>query len=517
VDILFVSDNSGSMMVSTWEWCSGGAFGAIGQFSEEFNIHVGVVSTNLGSGTANVDYCGSGDGGVLGTFGSWDSAAYCLGSGRRFLIETEPVDCTIERLSTPPGACAEHDCTQDSCDAVTGEPETLSLREFSMCPRCANYQAGSSLSMGTDCMVRPGPPGCGFTQPLEAMRLALDRNPANVGFLRQDAHLLVVFITDEDDCSVGNAAFWDTEQDSMDAPLGYFSSYRCFEFGVTCDINDRTHEGERNDCRPRDDPDALLYPISRYADFLRELKDPQMLTLAATAGPVEGGTVTVRRDSLDRPTVFSNGSAPGIRIRSLLQAFHDEFDLAWAYQSVEMACWGFFSDVADSVARRLLENDCLPKPLAGCPDPGVEQGTPQAAVPCGTNSRCLARCEVTDVRRRGTAEETRVELPACLSVQPDGTVDQRNYFKELAYQGGYPAERDGELPVDACWSIIYDLICNASRGAALRVSRRVDPPPRTFVEVTCDALSDVETECKNGRDDDEDCLVDLDDPDCGAR
>jgi hypothetical protein len=40
-------------------------------------------------------------------------------------------------------------------------------------------------------------------------------------------------------------------------------------------------------------------------------------------------------------------------------------------------------------------------------------------------------------------------------------------------------------------------------------------PPRSFVSGTCALLSAVETRCGDGLDDDGDCLVDGDDPDCG--
>src|SRR5665647_174466 len=39
-----------------------------------------------------------------------------------------------------------------------------------------------------------GAGGCGFEQPLEAMRRALNNNPQNAGFLRPDAYLAVIFI-----------------------------------------------------------------------------------------------------------------------------------------------------------------------------------------------------------------------------------------------------------------------------------------------------------------------------------
>jgi hypothetical protein len=68
--------------------------------------------------------------------------------------------------------------------------------------------------------------------------------------------------------------------------------------------------------------------------------------------------------------------------------------------------------------------------------------------------------------------------------------------------------------VEACWQVGYQESCPVSNFAELLVSRRADPPPRTFVNVACTQISQTEQLCNDGRDNDEDCLVDQDDPDC---
>jgi hypothetical protein len=52
-----------------------------------------------------------------------------------------------------------------------------------------------------------GAAGCAYPRPLQAMRRALVGNPANAGFLREDALLVVVLLTNDDDCSFGSASF----------------------------------------------------------------------------------------------------------------------------------------------------------------------------------------------------------------------------------------------------------------------------------------------------------------------
>ncbi len=69
--------------------------------------------------------------------------------------------------------------------------------------RSTNYTG--TLDQALSCIAQIGDTGCGFEAPLEAMQRALDGSrPENAGFVRADADLAVVIITDEDDCSVAD-------------------------------------------------------------------------------------------------------------------------------------------------------------------------------------------------------------------------------------------------------------------------------------------------------------------------
>ena len=97
VDILFVLDNSQSMLgkqdhlrtqfvvlANALENMCGGLPG----------VHIGFVSSDLGAGNyLDVPTCErlGGDGGVLGVSSGADLAELCLGSGRRYLVDEEPI------------------------------------------------------------------------------------------------------------------------------------------------------------------------------------------------------------------------------------------------------------------------------------------------------------------------------------------------------------------------------------------------------------------------------------------
>ena len=92
------------------------------------------------------------------------------------------------------------------------------------------------------CVAVLGTGGCEYEQPLEASLAALTRQAEpgmpNEGFLRNDSLLAIIYVTDEDDCSASNPQLYDNTQTDINSTLGPLTSYRCFEFGITCDVNE---------------------------------------------------------------------------------------------------------------------------------------------------------------------------------------------------------------------------------------------------------------------------------------
>lgn len=94
-----------------------------------------------------------------------------------------------------------------------------------------NLPAGQDLAATFGCMASVGVGGCGLEQPLESVYRALhDPIPDNQGFLRDDALLAVVFVTDEDDCSAPTSS----DLYASAKTLGPVDSFRCFQYGVAC-------------------------------------------------------------------------------------------------------------------------------------------------------------------------------------------------------------------------------------------------------------------------------------------
>jgi hypothetical protein len=520
LDVLFITEDA-NVFGHDWHFCMvGESFWALPiDVWQKLDLHIGGITTDLGAGEYREGGCEDvhGDRGVLGMQSGDDIAGLCLGTDHRYLVSISPQGCEIEKSAS--GECERNSCEQMHCDAIANDNEKLELLiNYYNCPRCVNYDlqssAGSNVDFLTGCMAVTGNT-CIFPQPLEAMYQALNDNSLNTGFLRDDAYLLIVFIMKHDDCSASDPILFDPSQNSLDAPLGYFSGFRCFEFGVTCDTDDRAHIGVRHNCRPRIDPDALLYPISRYVEFIHSIKDPQLVTVATLAAPMDGQKVIVGRDEEGRPEIQSECGHPGIRLQAFANAFQSPQERQWARGLVCPECAdAFMHTLGAGMLDKILQASCFPQPLDGCADVGVAYGNPQSDQTCAINNQCLPACEVVDVSWRGTQQERRRAIPHCLEIGLDGTVLTGNTDRSLAYADGRPAERDPALPVATCWFVGYDPNCETSNRAALVVSRRNDPPPRTFAEVSCLGIEATETQCADGVDNDQDCLIDSEDPDC---
>jgi len=362
VDVLFVIDNSGSMdeeqtslatnfpvFIDRLETIEGGLP----------NVHLGVVSSDMGAGTFT-SVCNTNDMGQLqSTIGAgWPSGTTC----------PTPTDPYIEDIKT-----------------ATGTRQT-------------NYTG--TLADTFSCIARLGTGGCGFEQHLQSMRAALTA-PNNPGFLRDTAFLAVVFIQDEDDCSVRDPQMFDTSQNSTTSQLGPLSSFRCFEFGVDCETGngDPRAPGPRTGCFPRDDS-QYMYAVQEYVDFLKSLKDDDSLIITAgIMGNPEPVTVGTDPEMPQNPALVpscqsTSGKAdPAVRIKFLLDQFpHNAFTTI---------CNENLADALEVIAQLLKEaigNPCIESVLKDV-NPDLDGAQYE--------------CTVSDVVNPGTADQTETILPEC--------------------------------------------------------------------------------------------------------
>ncbi|MGZ3439742.1 MAG: hypothetical protein ACXVDD_09500 [Polyangia bacterium] len=199
VDILFMVDNSLSMDAMQAELR--GKFGsflsvfddlaAAGTFAD---LHIGVVTSDFGAGdkatAGGCDAYGGGQHGFLQKIGA--AATGCSGPA------------TTPFISYAYGAAgATH-----------------------------NLPAGQTLAQTFTCMATVGSRGCGFEHQLESVYAALTNTVENAGFVRDDALLAVVFVTNEDDGSAPPTARIYEADDA--GAHGAYDTYRQTRYGIAC-------------------------------------------------------------------------------------------------------------------------------------------------------------------------------------------------------------------------------------------------------------------------------------------
>jgi len=160
------------------------------------------------------------------------------------------------------------------------------------------------------CIAALGEQGCGFEHQFAAMLRALgaDGRAApveNQGFLRDDAYLVVVMLTNEDDCSATASSFYDTTTNTnLASALGPLTNFRCNEFGHLCNGVKPPRlapNGSVNDMVTLDgcvsaEAAGMLIPVSDVVAALRTVKPfpDQQIVVTAIAGPPAPYTIRWR-------------------------------------------------------------------------------------------------------------------------------------------------------------------------------------------------------------------------------
>jgi hypothetical protein len=301
--------------------------------------------------------------------------------------------------------------------------------------RTTNYT--TSLSAAFSAIASVGSSGCGFEQPLEAMRRALDNHPSNIGFLRPQAALVVVPLQDEDDCSVAHS----TLMTSDTATLGPLQSFRCTRFGVTCDEDGATPDemntlGLKSKCHWNEGSEYLT-TRARYESFLAGIKadrrDVLFMPIAAPSTELE-----------------VEGRAPpggGTAIPALAHQcqWNGEIGPVVADPAVRML------DLSQHIARGRFEGVCM--------------------TDLGPASRAIAR-EI-----RGMLGDSC--LPRDIALPADCLVFDQTQSDEIAVPPCSAA-----IATD-CYQLVEDAACTTSQHLRVDVTRSAAPAPDTMVAVRC--------------------------------
>ncbi len=355
VDILFVIDNSGSMGEEQGNLAKNfGTFISVLEDPEvKANYRLGVTTTDNGN-----PWC-SGTSPEAGKL----RLTSCRSRTSEFIFAgAQMIDATKE-------ACldvCQHDDIPITPTEIHGQAGAKPRPWLENIEGKTNIPDDITTTEAFQCFGPQGINGCGFESHLESMYKAFVRGETEseeqFAFLRTNAILSVIFVTDEVDCSYntdwasiflpesmgGNpSVFW------SDPTAAAPTSAVCWNAGVKC-----TGAGPNyDDCQPVDydvdgnevsdgaaDSKAVLRPVKRYIDLLQRYEDQKQMTnqnqqvlVAAISGVPEGyhnGSAELQySDSLTDPQFQADfGIGPGcespvatavppVRLKAFAEAF----------------------------------------------------------------------------------------------------------------------------------------------------------------------------------------------------
>lgn len=340
IDILFMIDNSPSM---------GDKQNLLAMNTPAFmnvlknipgglpNVHVGVVSSDLGAGPTFINGNQCRPGGDRGIF---------YGAAKR-------PNCGL----TDPKASYIVSLNQGTQNNFMGDISTVFA-----------------------CLAKLGEDGCGQEHQLQAVRVGLYENvtPENKGFLRPNAYLGIILLTDEDDCSADPMT-----NIFMGNTPGFTSSWRCAWYGHQCGgklLPFGEFSAPYDSCTTNDQPrkgemglaDGGLIPVQQIVDSVRALKqrpDEQIIVAAVTGLPPAGQNAMykfakdpVQNNDVDYSKICTGlgvGATGSIRVKKFIDSFGPN-------GSIHTICTQDFTPALKVIAEKLaskLGTPCINAPL----------------------------------------------------------------------------------------------------------------------------------------------------------
>ena len=384
------------------------------------NVHIGVISQDIGAGGLTIA-----GGGCSGT-----------GDNGNLLAQARVPGCT------PPNGSFISDI--DNAGA-----------------RRKNYTG--TLEETFSCIATLGPNGCGFEQHLGSLTKALVGNPANAGFLRPNAFLAIIIISDEDDCTHSNPKIYDANGSFVNE-LGPFADFRCFEWGWECDQGTMGRDARTyTNCKPRNNSPYLKHP-NEMVQAIKDLKaNPKNIIVSAIIGPsaltdpqIVNTVVGINTAMGNTPVVqpsCTNGDQnafPMPRIAHFAQQFPER-------NTFHSLCSGDLGGALTEIAQKIrgvVGNPCFETDVDTTDnDPG--------------NPGLQLTCTVSDVVAPGTDHSVETIIPACKMADDDT-----------------PAG-DAQQP---CWYVKPDMLRCADYPSQLTLAIHPEPratPPDTHVVAQC--------------------------------
>jgi len=294
LDVLFMIDNSSEMTEMQQKLYDQipSFLGSLAALPSGLpNLHIGVIDSDMGA-----------PGDAMTSIG-------CTAMGDQGELQSAP---RSNSTLTPPITCTDSTLTSASDVDHTYISDDMGMQNFT-----------APLSTVLQCISLLGDTGCGFEHQLASIARALGADgagppSANTSFLRPEAGLAIVILSNEDDCS----ATPPTELYSLNGgmqnlsnPLGPISNYRCNQFGHLCvdpasgsnalempPLNppaDAVQDASGmptltlTDCQDNDTSSGKLTPVSQFVAGIRALKaDPDnQIMVAAIIGPPTPYTV----------------------------------------------------------------------------------------------------------------------------------------------------------------------------------------------------------------------------------
>jgi hypothetical protein len=316
------------------------------------------------------------------------------------------------------------------------------------------------------CMAKLGNEGCGFEHQLQSMRAALAASetpsslaPGNRGFLRKDAFLGIVILSDEDDCSgEGDALIY------KDRAAGQSGSLRCALLGHVCNDQaipaSKTFTSTLAACKPYQRQDSekatRLINVQEFVKFVKDLKggSDEKIIVSSIIGWSDDpqAPYSLRERTLDSGETelelspvcsqsMTGSAAPGIRLHSFTRSFKHNT----VHRICEADLKSAMTQIGDKMAA-LIDPTCLKNVTL------VDTDLAKAGV--------QPDCQVTDRLRNASGGYTDQPLPGCAPGGPS-----------------------------PCWEVAHDPVCDGYRTFVRRPNDEL-PPPDTVQLVKCLACTE---------------------------